>query len=762
MKKNLLLVALAAMMLPAGALAQSEAKKDTTDAGNSKEVKNRNVMLNASSADQPRQISIGLPSSLGTTIFTDGLPESYTVWPDMPYFSWFGGTSIGRISVMNISETALQYGAVGYTVDSKNKMSSPQFGGAISYGLNNYGRQSLGGTITGPIKNGWGYTASSYQVWDPGTYSLQAANLQNRTQQYKFGVDKSFDQGRGKVGLLYSYSRYTSTSSSYAPFIFVGDGSVKEYNGFKMGNDAYYSNQGSAFTYLDIHDGKIKSTSWKDAGTTTNHQLTFTLDYLLKNNMKLNVSSKLRLGDVSMAMIATSGVVKNNGKYFYQDGSSYKGDYVQNRWLMYVPGYERSWLTSAVLTGTSRNKQHNWRVGVNAWFNRAQVTQMNTVLSHEVKNDPEALYVRDASTGLLSAVSAYNPGSGEYYKGHENKLALYASDDWTLSSKLWMSAGVRLEYQGLGGHGYLNPTAEDTYNTRTMGWTAVNGKAKLTPFKGDWLNPALTYNVRYSILRGFGLVGEYVYVRQRPNLQDFAGATMPVTKPVNINMGRAGLYWNTPWMQLVSQVSFISQTNYKSRSTFYHVLQRDAAGLPAGSEVSVTQPINYDVQTLGWTTDVVLNPFKGFSFHGLLTLQNPVYKRFKVFADFPDGMKDGADVSNNYVTAMSRCQIELDPSYAWNNWRVWLSFRYFSRQYINKTNSLYFNGWWESFGGVSYKLNKNINFALNVVNIFNQTGATGSIGAADLVTNTEKYKDFVMAGSYIRPFEVNITTNISF
>lgn len=91
-----------------------------------------------------------------------------------------------------------------------------------------------------------------------------------------------------------------------------------------------------------------------------------------------------------------------------------------------------------------------------------------------------------------------------------------------------------------------------------------------------------------------------------------------------------------------------------------------------------------------------------------------------------------------------------------------LNFRYFSKQYINKTNSLYFNGHWETFGSLSYALNKKIQFAANVVNFLNQNGASGSISAADLVTDPSKYKNFLMAGSHIRPFQVTLSTTINF
>lgn len=72
-----------ALAVPMATMAQDEAKNDTIN--DTKEVKNRNVMLNASSDNQPRQISIGLPSSLSATIYEDGLPVSYNIWPCLPY-----------------------------------------------------------------------------------------------------------------------------------------------------------------------------------------------------------------------------------------------------------------------------------------------------------------------------------------------------------------------------------------------------------------------------------------------------------------------------------------------------------------------------------------------------------------------------------------------------------------------------------------------------------------------------------------------------
>ena len=100
MKTNQLFL-LASSIMPTSALAQNVTKKDSVQ--NTKEVKDRNVLLNASSADQARQINIGLPPSLSAPILEDGLPVSYNTWPDMPYFYWLPGNSYGRMGEVNFA-----------------------------------------------------------------------------------------------------------------------------------------------------------------------------------------------------------------------------------------------------------------------------------------------------------------------------------------------------------------------------------------------------------------------------------------------------------------------------------------------------------------------------------------------------------------------------------------------------------------------------------------------------------------------------------
>ena len=50
---------------------------------------NRNVMLNASSNSGPREVNIGLPSSVGgITVLENDLPVVYYFWPELPTRTW--------------------------------------------------------------------------------------------------------------------------------------------------------------------------------------------------------------------------------------------------------------------------------------------------------------------------------------------------------------------------------------------------------------------------------------------------------------------------------------------------------------------------------------------------------------------------------------------------------------------------------------------------------------------------------------------------
>ncbi len=712
---------------------------------------NRNVLMNASSASQPRQISLGLPISGYAYIYEDGLPVSYYNYQVYPYKSWHSGVSHEAVQTMGPQDMVLKYGVITYSVDSRSKLAGDKFEGKLNYSLNHFGRQTVDANISTPLGKGWGISVGTYQNFDPGSNHLDIAKLQESAHFYKAALSKSWDEGRGKTGLIYQYSQFREILENYGPFIFVGDGSVKEYDGFKLGLDQYRP-ANNTLKYLDVVSGKMVEQNNDDANTSKIHHVNYVLDYLWDSGLKLSVHSKFKHGHSFRSNGSVMGVSDafTGSGYTYENGTEYIGK-VQTRRMLHFDGFEHSWMTNVALTGRSKNQRHNWRTEVDYWLNHGGVSTSMYLFAHEAKKDPKLL--------LLNGNEGYSYNSyAEFYNGHEHKLFGLVSDEWNATPRLWLYGGARVEYLNVRGR-----AANDMYpgNARHVGFSLADEGVVKNHFSNNHFNYAFIGSARYALLHGFGLQAEYSSAMIHSQLFHYGTYTYPTQKGMITNYFRGGIYWKNKWIDLTSQITHITMSNSQERPNLSHVLTKDVGDLKAGMSESFTKTYFYDIATLGWLTDAIITPIKGLTVHLMFTVRDPKYKDYKITPTFSDGVTEVYDFTNKTITALSKTELEIEPSYRFNKWRVWLSARYFSKQYINKTNSLYFKGRWETFGGVDFQLNNHISFAASVVNILNQKGASGTIASADLITDPSLYNNYVMSGTFIRPFTFEFTTKLS-
>ena len=713
---------------------------------------NRNVLMNAASVSQPRQISLGLPISGHAYIYEDGLPVSYYNYQVYPYKSWHCGVGHESVQTTGPQDMALKYGVITYSVDSYSKLAGDKFEGKVNYTFNHFGRHAIDANVSTPVGKGWGLSISTYHNMDPGSNHLDMTTLQESIHFYKAAVSKTWNEGRGKAGLIYQFSHNKEITENYGPFIFVGDGSVEEYDGFKLGIDQYRP-ANRMVKYLDVATGKMTEQNIDDANINKVHNVNFLLNYRWDNGLRLAVHSKFKHGHSFRAnpnMMGVSDVTKGNG-YTYEDGTPYTGK-VQTRRMLHFDGFEHSWMTNAELTGKSKDHRHSWRAEVDYWLNAGGTETSMYLYGHEAKKDPKLL--------LLNGHEGYSYNSyAEYYDGHEHKLFGLVSDEWNVSNRLWLYGGVRLEYLNVRGRAANEPWRG---NTRHPWFSLADEDIKKNHFNNNHFNYAFIASARYALLPGFGLQAEFSSATIHSQLFHYGTYNYPTQESMPTNYFRGGIYWKNKWIDLTSQMTYISMKNSQERPNFSHVLTKDVGDMRAGMSESFTTPFFYDMATLGWLTDAMITPIDGLSIHVMFTIRDPRYKNFKITPTFSDGVTEEYDFTDKTITALSKTELEIEPSYRFGNWRVWLSARYFSKQYINKTNSLYFNGRWETFGGVDFKLNRYLSFSASVVNILNQKGASGSIPAADLITDPSRYRNYVMSGTFIRPFTFEFTTKVSF
>lgn len=746
------------------AYAQTD-KKGNSEGSSSKEEGNRNVMLNASSANGPREIQIGLPSA-DVNVLENGLPVTYATNPHSVNSNWRSDASLSHVGLLKISETAITTGNIGYAVNSFTQLGQEGFHGKLDYKSNHFGLQEFSLNLNGSMGKGWYYSANMYQDFDPGTFNIKLTPYQDRTQIYKAALTKLYDKGRGEFTAIYHYSNshpvYTFATQS-APFIYVGDGSVKEYGDFKLGTTSYLPTDNN-IVYRDMRTGQLKQTTLYDASENHSSEVTLMNTYKWDNGLTWKIIGRYDNAHGALVYQTPMSLIKVSGDNTYNyvtrgiDGqiTPYKGDYVQTRMSCLNSGDIDELMFTSELSKKFRTS--TLRVGINEWYYNIDYTSNTTMYDQSVPTDGGyAVRLYDANK-RSDYFYDFNKNASEYYKGHENKLALYITHDWDITPKLNVYYGGRIEWQTLSGQNAAVKNANGEYVGRFadyyLGATAADGTViKPTSLDYDWLNYDLTAAVTYKLTNNFGFTGDFTYIVQHPKFENFAPATLPNTDKISVPLGRAGIYYNNSWLSLTSLFSYISKTNNNSTLNLQHNGEIMAA------------PLTYDIQTLGWTTDVVAHPFKGFDLHFLFTYQKPTYKKYETSVRFSDGYVGTINATGNIVAEIPEVLIEIDPSYMiTKDLKIWTSFRYFSKTYANINEAYYFNGHWETFGGVNWQVNKKLSLGCTVVNFLNQTGAKGSIAGAELITKDEakQYDGHLMTGSYLRPFTVEFSASLQF
>ena len=754
------------LVLSAGILC-AQAQDDNTS--NKKEEGNRNVMLNASSANGPREIQIGLPSA-DVNVLENGLPVTYATNPHSVNTTWRSDASLSHVGLLKIAETAITTGNIGYAVNSFTNLGEDGFHGTLNYKTNHFGLNEISLNINGGLKNGWYYSGSIYQDFDPGTFKLKSTPFQDRTQIYKGAITKKYNGNRGSFTAMYKYANshpvYTYATQS-APFIYVGDGSVKEYGKFKLGTTSYLPVDNN-MTYVDMKTGKVCSTDLYDAIENRSSELSLMNTYSWDNGLTWKIVGRYDHAHGALVYQTPMSLLPTNDNsaysYVYQDAAGamqrYNGEYVQTRMsclnagdideILLTSELSRRWATSTL------------RFGVNEWWYDIDYASKTTMYDQTVPSDGSyPVRVYDASKRDYYFYD-YNKNASEYYVGHENKLAFYFTHDWDITPKFNLYYGARGEFQTLSGRNAAVTNANGSYVGRFanyyIGATAPDGTLiSPTRISYHWFNYDVTAAATYKLTDNFGLTGDFTYLVQHPKFEAFAPATLPNTDRISVPLGRAGVYYNNAWISLTSLFSYISKTNNNSTLNLQHATAN-------GTEI-MAAPLTYDIKTWGWTTDVMAHPLKGLDVHFLFTYQKPTYKKYETSVTFSDGYVGTINATGNIVAEIPQVLIEFDPSYMiTKDLKVWTSFRYFGKTYANINEAYYFNGHWETFGGINWQVNKKLALGCSVVNFLNQTGAKGSIAGAELITKDEAkdIKNTLMTGSYLRPFTVEFTATVKF
>lgn len=752
--------------LPKDSIVVKDARKADTE--------NRNVMLNAENNTGPRSVNIGLPFRGDITILENDVPVVYNFWPTIPTSVWRNNSSLAGMGLLSFGESALTQGRVGYAVQSNDRNASSSFKGYASIYVNSFGSSIYDATFTGNLgKKGWGYTLSAYECFDRGAGTdWQYTPWTDRTEMIKVGITKKYN--KGYVRVLYKFSESNAQLMRYNPLVYEGNGKTKPIDRFKLGQDSYVLEDGK-IPYYDAITGQPGFADLGSGDWSTNLAHTFYLigEHTFANKMKLEYSTMYQNMKASSSVaFPLSLLVKdpdqfgNNSYQLHNSNTVWNGS-VQSVISQMMPKSDNNYLVARAELTKKINK-HDLRLGMNYQYSYMNYATNSGFFNQTVEANPQLLdmYATVPGVGKVKATNAFGllpasaGGYGSTIETTTNKLAIYFSDKYEVTKSFSLNYGARFEYASIldNQNPYVNDFAQDRpfvehkFDNLWNKVFTVDGIYKLTGTFG--LLADVTYNSWYNAS------WDYPYKNNLGNAipePDSPAGTkplqnVPITFETKVANFGGGVFWNLgDKFSLVSKLTYITKDGNSASQSITN---------PANpSQRATFDPIFYDISTKGWTTDIVSRPFKNFSIHYLLTLQNPQYKNYKYSA-----FDVTYDYSNNYLPELSRTLMEIDPSYTFKDGAVklWFSLRYFGKQYGNPTNQFTYNGWWENFGGVDYRMSRNVSFKLQVVNFLNQEGVKGVMQGADQITDATPYEGRKIVANGIRPRTIELTATFKF
>lgn len=701
-------------------------------------------MLNAGSATEPREINIGLPG--GSVLITvDGFKHAHGL-PGGPHH-WVNGNAYEPLGTMGLMESVLWYGQYGLSVDSRTRLGGDKFSGTFTGSTSVNGLIRFDGALIGPIGKGWSFSLGAYVNYDPTSVHSPSRFFVDQKQIYQASLTKRWSAGES-LSLLYRISLCNDSAGgtySVAPFVYKGDGSISKLNGFRLGKDCYMPTDESA-TWMDLVSGKMHHGDMSRLNKRRFHDIAIMYKCLLDSGWKVEAGGHICYmapsRELKVSLAGIDDVTADRG-FSRPDGVVFSG-LIQNRLAVLYDVH--SFDMDIRLRAQRAWKRHTLQIGANLVEAIQYEAGSSFHFAHTAQVSPYRVFRNGLSTWGFNT-------NASYMNADKLQLMLTVADEWSPLERLRVKSGIRISPLFNNVLSAVRLEGE-TINTRIEGFNLSNpALAELHQFRRGGLDYVLSEHLSARLSRHFSVMAEGFFSMTEKTTTYFKNATLPSLKAIGNALVRGGLTFESKYVSLTALASYITSWNNAAAVS----VTKQIGGI-SETQLYMAQ---YGIGTPGFTLDGNFH-IEGFNLHLLATWQNPRYKKYRNEFTFSDGSMAHIDYTGNTVTGISRLMLEIDPSYRWKGLRVWTSIRYYSRQFVSRTNLAWFNGHFETFAGADWDIVSHHRVSLNLVNLFLQRGAKGSIDIADTIDDVSALEGFIMAGSYIRPFTAELSYTYKF
>ncbi len=353
----------------------------------------------------------------------------------------------------------------------------------------------------------------------------------------------------------------------------------------------------------------------------------------------------------------------------------------------------------------------------------------NTILL-ETRSRPRALdmLALDSAGNVVGSVTengflSYGDNSDIGGRVEGQLWAVYAADEWKLTDRTTLDAGLR--HQRTRQRGYaLGRTTQDLGNPQTLADDNVGGPSGIVDNRSEHFSgTAWTLGANHDFSNQFGAFARYTSSFRTPTFGNiYLGETQaPVinSKVKEIEIGTKHRYRNFS--------AFVTAFWNRFDPLEVSTLTRDASGDLVNTRFT-SETENYGVELEGsW------HPNPVFELFGNVTLQNPKYKNLSALG----AGQPISGVEGNQVRRIPRILASITPTMNFiafgHRGKAYATISHQGQRYVDSNNSTKLPSYTTLDAGLIYDLSPNLRFQLMGSNLTNEIGLTEGNPRTDLL-----------------------------
>lgn len=321
--------------------------------------------------------------------------------------------------------------------------------------------------------------------------------------------------------------------------------------------------------------------------------------------------------------------------------------------------------------------------------------------------------------------------------GQSTTTALYLADEWQVTDRLRIDAGVRREEVHLTASTELRQTVNaGTPATSQM----ITGTGQFAHFDETFAKTGWTIGGNWQFTQRSGSFARYTSAFRLPNMSTYVTASptetsRTVSRPViqTMDLGEVGYKYVNRWTGLYATAFW---TNYHNVSYTNNVFDLQ-------NSTSTTEQLYADTQTYGLELEGGFYPLDWFDVTFTATLQQPEYDDL-VYNDKVDNAPVLRDYDGNQLIRVPKTSLRIVPGVNLldQRLRLQLSWEYEGKRYVDTANSVVLPSYDVLNASAHFAATDHMDLYGYVDNVTNSLGLTegnpraGEVQSADAGANT--------------------------